>query len=150
MVLVDLVIYTGVYDITQFNDFVAVIGFVLFASVSCNLLYNYISVRYGKVGIIAYRLITVLYVYLIPVIPNMYIYFRSFLRMIYPYIIYLILEHTYSKSDFVVSYSERNCEDPKNILQRSAWSEPGSFHDTQESHAATAELRYDSSNNTHP
>ena len=54
-----------------------------------------------------YRLITVLYVYLIPIIPNVYIYFRAFLRMIYPYILYLILEHTYSKTDFVVSYHDR-------------------------------------------
>ena len=112
MVLVDLVIYTGVYDITNFNEFLTVVGFILFASVSCNLFYNYVSTRYGKFGIIAYRLITVLYVYLIPVIPNMYIYFRSFLRMIYPYLLYLILEHTYSKTDFAVSYNDRK----KNIL----------------------------------
>lgn len=112
MVLIDLVIYTGVYDITDFNEFLTVIGFILFASISCNLFYNYVSTRYGKIGIIIYRLITILYIYLIPIIPNMYIYFRSFLRMIYPYLLYLILEHTYSKTDFVVSYSDRR----KNIL----------------------------------
>lgn len=112
MVFVDLVIYSGIYDITNFSEFLTVVGFILFASVSCNLFYNYISTRYGKSGIIAYRLITVLYVYLIPVIPNMYIYFRSFLRMIYPYLLYLILEHTYSKTDFAVSYNDRK----KNIL----------------------------------
>lgn len=112
MVLVDLVIYSGVYDITNFNEFLTVVGFIFFASVSCNLFYNYVSTRYGKLGIIVYRLITVLYVYFIPVIPNMYIYFRSFLRMIYPYLLYLILEHTYSKTDFVVSYNDKK----KNIL----------------------------------
>ena len=112
MVLIDLVIYVGVYDITNFDEFLTVIGFILFSSVSCNLYYNYVSTRYGKIGIIFYRLITVLYTYLIPVIPNMHIYFRSFLRMIYPYLLYLILEHTYSKTDFVVSYNERK----KNII----------------------------------
>jgi len=107
MVLVDLVIYTGVYDLTNLNDFLTAVGFILFASISCNLFYNYVSTRYGKFGIICYRLITVLYVYFIPIIPDMYIYFRSFLRMVYPYILYLVLEHTYSKTTFAVAYNER-------------------------------------------
>lgn len=112
MTLIDLVIYTGVYDITNFNEFLTIIGFILFSSISCNLLYNYLSIRYGKTPIIIYRLITVIYPYIIPIIPNMYIYFRAFLRMTYPYLLYLILEHTYSKTDFAVSYNERK----KNII----------------------------------
>lgn len=97
MVLVDLVIYTGAYNLTDFTNFITIIGFVLFASLSCNLLYNYISKRYGSNGIIAYRLITILYMYIIPVIPKTFIFLRSFLRMVYPYIIYLVIENTYSK-----------------------------------------------------
>lgn len=112
MVLIDLIIYIGVYDLTNYDDFLTVIGFVLFASISCNLLYNYVSVRYGIKGIIIYRIITVLYVYIIPFIPNVYVYFRTFLRMIYPYIIYMVLERTYSSNDFVVAYIERR----KNII----------------------------------
>lgn len=107
MVLVDLTIYIGVYDLSNYNEFLAAIGFVLFASISCNLFYNYTSKRYGMLGIIIYRMITILYTYIIPVIPNMHIYLKSFLRMIYPYVLYLILEKTFSKTDFVVSYSDR-------------------------------------------
>ena len=47
MVLIDLIIYTRVYDLNNLDDFLAAIGFVLFASISCNLLYNYTSNRYG-------------------------------------------------------------------------------------------------------
>ena len=107
MVLVDMMIYIGLYDLTNYNEFLAAIGFVLFASVSCNLLYNYVSKRYGVAGIIFYRLITALYAYIIPITPNIYIYIKSFFRMIYPYIMYLVLEKTFSKTDFVVSYSDR-------------------------------------------
>lgn len=107
MVLIDLIIYTQVYDITNLDDFLMIIGFVLFASVSCNLLYNYISVRYGARPVIVYRLITVLYAYFIPIIPNVYVFFRSFLRMLYPYIIYMVLEYTYSKSNFVIAYKDK-------------------------------------------
>lgn len=107
MVLVDMMIYIGLYDLKDYNEFLAAIGFVLFASISCNLLYNYISKRYGVLGIIFYRLITVLYVYIIPITPNIFIYIKSFLRMIYPYVLYLVFEKTFSKTDFVVSYSDR-------------------------------------------
>lgn len=107
MILLDLIIYAGVYDVTKINDFFTVVGFILFASISCNLLYNYINVRYGKIPIIVYRLVTILYVYFIPITPNVFVFFRSFLRMLYPYIIYLILEYTYSKSNFAVAYKNK-------------------------------------------
>ena len=107
MVLVDLIIYTRVYNVKNLNDFLEIIGFVLFASISCNLLYNYISNRYGDKPVIVYRLITVLYAYIIPIIPNVYVFFKSFLRMLYPYIMYVILENTYSKSNFAVAYKDK-------------------------------------------
>mgnify|MGYP003305586767 CR=1 FL=1 len=47
--------------------------------------------------IIIYKLITLLYSYIIPIIPDVLVFFRSILRMIYPYIIYLVLEYSYSK-----------------------------------------------------
>jgi len=110
MVLVDLLIYTGVYDLNNLNDFLVALGFVLFASLSCNLLFNYISKRYGSIGIVIFRLITVLFVYIIPIIPNVYLFFRTFLRMLYPYIIYVILEKLFSKNDFAVAYNDKKKE----------------------------------------
>ena len=107
MVLLDLVIYTGVYDLSNIDDFLKALGFVLFASMSCNVLYNYISIRFGSRGIIVYRLITVLYVYFIPITPNVYLFFRTFLRMIYPYFIYVILEWSFARSSFATAYRDK-------------------------------------------
>ena len=107
MVLVDLIVYSKVYDLSNLDDALVVVGFIFFASISCNLLYNYISVRYDNKSIIIYRLMTVLYVYIIPYIPDVYIFFRSFLRMIYPYIIYLVIEYTYSKANAASAYKDR-------------------------------------------
>ena len=107
MVLIDLILYTGVYNITKLDDFLALLGFISFASISCNLFYNYYSNRFGENGIILYRMITILYVYIIPIIPNMYIYFRSFLRMLYPYLMYILMENTVSKNSFVESYKNK-------------------------------------------
>ena len=96
-VLIDLIVYTNVYQLQSLNSFLVVLGYVFFASCSTNLLYNYISSRYGMKSIIAYKLITTLYVYIIPVSPDLYIFFTSFMRMIYPYLIYIILENLFSK-----------------------------------------------------
>lgn len=116
MVLIDLLIYTGIYDLTNLSDFLIALGFVLFASLSCNLFYNYTSSRYGEYGIIIYRLITILFIYIIPIIPSVYIFFKSFLRMLYPYIMYIVLDKFYSKNDFVVTYSDRKKEVIKNTI----------------------------------
>ena len=117
MVLIDLIIYTKVYEFTTYNDFLTILGLIFFSSISCNLLYNYISIRFGDKSIIIYRLITILYAYLIPIIPDVLVFFRAILRMLYPYIIYLVLEYSYSKSNFHVAYKDKK----KNIIQNTIW-----------------------------
>lgn len=116
MVLIDLIIYTEVYDLTKLDDFLTVTGFVLFASLSSNLLYNYISKRYGSRGNIIFRLITVLYIYIIPIVPDIYIFFQSFLRMLYPYLIYLIIDKLFSVNDFTISYTDKKKEIVSNTI----------------------------------
>lgn len=110
MVIIDLLIYTEVYNLAKLDDFLTILGFVFFASLSCNLLYNYITVRHGSKGVIIYRLITVLFIYFFPIIPDMYIFFRSFLRMLYPYIIYLVFEKLYSKNDYIIAVQDKKKE----------------------------------------
>ena len=112
MVLIDMIIYSGVYDITKLDDMLTLLGFIGFASIACNLLYNYITIRFSWEGVVLYRLITILYIYLIPYIPDIYIFFNSFLRMLYPYIIYLVLEYTYSKTNYATEYKDKS----KNII----------------------------------
>ena len=112
MVLIDIIIYTRTYNWENYNDFLTIIGFVIFSSIACNLLYNYISSRYGYKSIVVYRLVTILYTYFIPIIPNVYVFFRSFLRMLYPYLIYLVFESTYAKTNFAIAYKDKR----RNIL----------------------------------
>lgn len=107
MVLIDLVIYINIYDLYSVEEFFEALGFIFFASLSCNFLYNYISTRFGMLSIVIYRLITSLYVYIIPIIPDIYIFFNSFFRMVYPYLIYLIFENKYKENDFVISSIEK-------------------------------------------
>lgn len=97
MVIIDLLIYTNIYSAHSYDQIIEVIGFGIFAAIACNLLYNYVAVRYGFVGNIIFRLITVLYAYIIPIIPNVFIFFRSILRVLYPYVMYHVFEYAFSK-----------------------------------------------------
>ncbi len=104
MILLDMSIYINIYSINNRETFANIIGYSLFASISCNLLYNYISYRHGSEGIIIYRLITMLYSYIIPIVPDVYVFFRAVFRIIYPYIIYLVLDYSFKKRSRAMEY----------------------------------------------
>lgn len=106
-VLIDLLIYANVYKIATLSELLRVLGYILFSSISCNLLYNYLSKRYGEYSIIGYRLITILFVFIIPYTSNMYLYMRSFVRMVYPFVIYLIIEYCFAKTNFASNRKNR-------------------------------------------
>lgn len=103
MILVDMILYIGKYDITKLTDFLTVVGYVLFASIANNLLFNYISTRYGKMPNIIYRLITTLYIYIIPITPDVHVLIQTLIKLLFPYIIYMVLLNTYSKDYVLVS-----------------------------------------------
>ena len=108
MVLIDLLVNVGIYDISIMDDFLLVTGFILFASISWNLLFNYMVTRYGEKGIIAYRLIITLPLYMFLVIPKVYILMRSFLRMFIPLVLFIFFESIYKKKDFAALRDKRN------------------------------------------
>lgn len=107
MALIDLSIYIGMYDLSNLDDFLLVTGFIFFASIACNLLFNYLSSRYGAKGIIAFRLITTLPLYTFPIIPKVYILMRTFLRILVPLILYFIFETIYAKENFATGTADR-------------------------------------------
>ena len=107
-VLLDIAITTNIYSVTSLMDYFVLIGFVIFSSIANNLLYNYIIIKYrNSKAIIYYRIITSIYVYLIPIIPNIHILFETIIRIILPYIIYLILEENYSRKENVLAVKTR-------------------------------------------
>lgn len=116
MVLIDVLIYTGTYDLTILDDFLTALGYVLFASISSNLLFNYLAMKYDAKGIIWYKLITNLYMYIIPIVPNIYMFLQSFIKMLYPYIMYIIIEKLFTKNEFSISYGQRKKEFAVNTI----------------------------------
>ncbi len=106
-VLADVVTYTNIYRITSLDRLLSALGYVLFASISCNLLFNYVNNRYGMKPNIIYRLITILYLYIIPITPDVFIYFQTFCRILYPIVIYIFIDNNYGEKKKLISIKSR-------------------------------------------
>lgn len=93
MVILDVILWTNIYNLKTLKDYFTLMTFIIFSSIANNLLYNYIIIKYGNWNaIIIYRLITTLYMYIIPFLPDFHIFLEAIIRLIVPYIIYIILE----------------------------------------------------------
>ena len=93
MVMIDVILSTNIYNLETVNDYFTLISFIIVSSIANNILYGYIIKKYRSArGIIIYRIITTLYMYVIPITPNIYIFLESVIKMVMPYIIYVIIE----------------------------------------------------------
>ena len=96
-IVAEVLIHYSLSQIFNFDRFMDVIGMVLLPAVISNLLYHYLAKRYGAVPNILYRLITTLYVYIIPYqsrIPDSMV---SFARLLLPIAIFLFVDYLYEK-----------------------------------------------------
>lgn len=80
----------------------------MFPSIINNILFNYTSKKFGIIPNIAYRIITTTYIYLLPIVPNVYIYFKSIARMVYPLLVFLVFKSVYEKNKEIVPKINKN------------------------------------------
>ena len=106
-VLIDLIVYTSISNLNDLSSFLDAFGYVCFASVAASLLYNYISVNFGMKPNIIYRIITTIYLYIIPITPDVHMYFKSFARIIYPILILLVLIDSYEKKGKILTIKNK-------------------------------------------
>ena len=102
-IMLDIAIYSNVNLIYTFDGWLDIFGNVMIGSITSNLLFNYLSKRYGYYPNIIFRLFITLYSYIIPVVPNIPDIISVFIKMCVPFVIYLIINSTYGKKDKVVS-----------------------------------------------
>ena len=102
MFLIDGIILMDSINTGNLNGILAIVGYVMFSSFFSNMLYNHISPKYGYKGIVIYRLITILYSYFIPFVPNIYMFLKSFLGLLYPCIIFLVFERTFDSKRTII------------------------------------------------
>lgn len=100
LVLAEITTYINSSNIWDLGEMLILIGYVTFPSISINILCNYIVKKYGVIPNILYRVITTIYVYIFSVLPDIYIFFQSIYRIIFPYIIYIIIDDYFENSKF--------------------------------------------------
>lgn len=76
------------------------IGYITIPSISSNLLCNYMVKKYGLIPNIFYRIITGIYIYIFSVLPDIYMFFQSIYKIIFPYIIYVIIDDLFENNKF--------------------------------------------------
>lgn len=70
-VISDVAIFGGIMGISSQNTFMSVVGMALLPAVTANVLYSYLSPRYGIAPILVYRLTSSLFSYIVPIEPNL-------------------------------------------------------------------------------
>lgn len=96
-VLIDISIATKTYDLTNFNQLYEFFALLFVQSIAKNLLLNYVSKRYGYEPCLLYRLIMDLYIYFIPVTPKINIFIESVILLVFPYIVFMLLNSINAK-----------------------------------------------------
>ena len=96
-VISEVLICSSLYSATTFSRFVDLVVGAFFPALLSNLLYNYLSKRYGVYPVLSYRLISTLHAYLFPVRPGIAESIVSFFKLILPMIIYVFIDALYEK-----------------------------------------------------
>ena len=91
----DVLICSNIADITNISTFMDIVGLTLFPGIIYNLLFNYLSKRYGFIPNIIYRVLTVLIFYLIPYGSAISDSLVSFINMILPIGIFYFIDSLY-------------------------------------------------------
>ena len=83
-VLAEVLIYSNIAGITNFNRFMDLVGLTLFPAISANVFYHYVSKNYGMFPNIVFRLISTLYIYFVPTSTGIKDALDSCIRIILP------------------------------------------------------------------
>lgn len=96
-VVAEMFVYASIPSLNSLSNFLTIIAGAVLPAIISNLLYNYLSKRYGMYPNIIYRLLTTLYAFVIPIISGISASLLHFLRVLLPIAIYLFIDTLYGK-----------------------------------------------------
>jgi hypothetical protein len=106
LLFVELSMFSNIGNINTFNQFMDVIGLTLIPAVTRTFLFVYISKLYGPGPNIAFRLITGLFLYIIPFAPSTPDSLVALGKLIIPILIYSFIEMLYKNSHEITNEAE--------------------------------------------
>ena len=96
-VIAEVLIFSNLVGINTFNHFMDLVGMTLVPAISANILYHYVSRRYGALPNIAYRMITTLYIYFVPTETGMNDALIACIKIFVPIVMLTIISALYEK-----------------------------------------------------
>ena len=93
----EMLIVSNVSSVTSFNRFMDLVAGAVFPALLSNLLYNYLSKRYGIFPNISLRCITTLYAYLFPIVSGISDSIVNFVKLLIPIAVYFFIDALYEK-----------------------------------------------------
>ena len=96
-VAADMLIVSNIPSITTFNRFMDFVAGAIMPAILFNLLFNYLSKRYGMYPNLVYRLITTLYLYIFSVKSGISESLLNFFRILIPIAIFIFIDALYEK-----------------------------------------------------
>ena len=96
-VVADMLICSNLPSVTSMAKFMDLVAGAFFPAIISNLLYNYLSKRYGIYPNLVFRAITVLYAYTFSILPAISDAILGFINIIFPIAIYLFIDALYEK-----------------------------------------------------
>ena len=88
---------TATVALSSFSNFMDLVADTMFPAMMSGLLYQYMAKRYGYLPNIVLRAATSLYIYLIPIVPAMANSLLSFIRILLPIGINIVIDSLYEK-----------------------------------------------------
>ena len=99
LIMAEITIYLGLYKTFSLDEVLALVGYVGLSAISTNLFCNYMTKRYDIISSVIYRVITTIYIYIFTVLPDVILFFQTVYRVMYPYIIYLVIDGIYEEKN---------------------------------------------------
>ena len=97
LVLGEVYIHSTLKGIYSFNSFMDFVGIYLFPAIISGVTYQYLSRRYGPMPNIVYRLVTTLYFYIIPWIPNLPDSINAIISLLTPLFAYAFVDMLFER-----------------------------------------------------
>ncbi len=109
-VLIDITTSIFYKDLTSFSDVFYLIALYVLPSLTSNIFLTYLTEKVGYKPSIYYLLITKLYSYLLPIVPNPSEYIYSVINLFLPIVLYLVIKQKFKKEadEQVISIREKN------------------------------------------
>lgn len=96
-VFAELLIFTSIKDVSSFNKFMDLVGLYLFPALIGNLVFHYLSKRFGILPNSIYRVITTMYIYFIPYTPSIPDSLVAIINLFIPIVIYFFISILFEK-----------------------------------------------------